>query len=69
VFHFYEKNREFVRCEISEVSSGKWHIVVTEPNGYARTEQFTSSAQAHERWKQLGSRFAHDGWFGPYGRE
>jgi hypothetical protein len=68
VLHFYEKNREFVRCEIDQVS-GRWQIVITEPNGYSRTEQFASSAQAHERWKQLGDRLADDGWFGPYGRD
>ena len=68
MFHFYEKNREFVRCEISEVA-GSWHIVITEPNGYARTEQFMSPEKAHERRKELGARLSRDGWFGPYGRE
>jgi hypothetical protein len=68
VFHFYEKNREYVRCEITE-TAGQWQIVITEPNGYARTEQFITSDKAHARWKQLGERFSQDGWFGPYGRE
>lgn len=68
MFHFYEKNREFIRCEINEVA-GCWRIVVTEPNGYARTEQFVSPEKAHERWKELGARLSSDGWFGPYGRE
>jgi hypothetical protein len=68
LFHFYEKNREFVRCEITE-SAGRWHIVITEPNGHERTENFSSAEQAHHRWKELGVRFSDDGWFGPYGRE
>jgi hypothetical protein len=69
MFHFFEKNREFVRCEINEDRGGRWHIVITEPNGLERTEQFTSSASAHQRWRELRARFSADGWFGPYGRE
>ena len=68
MFHFFEKNREFVRCELDEVA-GRWHITISEPNGHARTERFTSSEQAHARWKELQVRFTQDGWFGPYGRE
>jgi hypothetical protein len=68
MFHFFEKNREFVRCEVAEVG-GRWQIVITEPSGYSRTEEFSSSTQAHDRWKELAARFAHDGWFGPFGRE
>lgn len=68
MFHFFEKNREFVRCEIDEVA-GRWHITISEPNGDARTERFASSEQAHARWKELQARLTQDGWFGPYGRE
>jgi len=69
VFHFFEKNREFVRCEISEAPAGRWHIVITEPSGHERTEYFASSETADKRWRELQARFIGDGWFGPYGRE
>ncbi len=36
MFHFFQKNREFVRCEIHEHAAGGWHIVITEPSGHAR---------------------------------
>jgi len=69
VFHFYEKNREFVRCEIHAQPHDRWEIVITEPGGHERTEHFTSSEVAHARWRELQTRFIEDGWFGPYGRE
>ena len=69
MFHFFEKNREYVRCEINELPAGRWHIVITEPGGYERTEQFASSETAHQRWRELQTGFVADGWFGPYGRE
>jgi len=69
MFHFFQKNREFVRCAIHEQPTGRWHIVITEPSGHERSEQFSSSDLAHRRWQELQLRFIEDGWFGPYGRE
>jgi len=69
MFHFFEKHREFIRCELNQQPDGRWHIVITEPSGYERTEQFMNSETAHLRWRELHARFVDDGWFGPYGRE
>ena len=68
MFYFFEKDREYVRCEIRE-DAGRWKILITEPGGQERAEQFGSSEEAHERWKELQARFTRDGWFGPYGRD
>jgi hypothetical protein len=68
MFYFFEKDHEFVRCEIVE-DAGRWKIFITEPGGHERSEQFASSGDAHSRWKELQARFTIDGWFGPYGRD
>ena len=69
MFHFFEKNREYIRCELHEQPDGRWQVVVTEQTGYERTEHFASSDRAHARWQELRTQFLEDGWFGPYGRE
>ena len=66
VFHFFEKKREFIGCEIDEKAKGQWQIVIIEPSGH---EVYTSSDAAHQRWRELQVRFTEEGWFGPYGRE
>jgi hypothetical protein len=68
MFYFFEKDREYVRCEIRE-DAGRWKILITEPSGVERAEPFGSSEEAHARWKELQARFTSDGWFGPYGRD
>jgi hypothetical protein len=69
VFYFFHKGTEYVRCEIQAVVSGAWEIVITEPNGQVRTEQFPTSKEAEQRWEEVQQRFTGDGWFGPFGRE
>jgi hypothetical protein len=68
VFYFFEKEQEFIRCEIRE-EAGRWKIFITEPGGYERAETFPSSTEAHARWIELQQRFTRDGWFGPHGRD
>ena len=69
MFYFFEKGSAYVRCEIQAALAGAWEIVVTEPNGDVRTEQFATSKQAEQRWEELQRSFSGDGWVGPFGRE
>jgi hypothetical protein len=63
LFHFLERNREFVRCEIDEVG-GRCQITITKPsdtrgrNGSRRQGRRTRGG----RNSRLG--FTEDGWFG-----
>jgi hypothetical protein len=68
MFYFFEKDQRYTRCEVVE-RHGAWHIVIVEPGGEERTEDFPTSSTAHARWQQLQARFTDDGWFGPYGRD
>ena len=68
MFYFFEKDQRYVRCEVVE-HDGSWLIMIVEPGGEERSEQYPTSYAAHRRWQELQTRFSADGWFGPYGRE
>jgi hypothetical protein len=68
MFYFFEKERQYIRCELLEQAGG-WELMIAEPDGLERTEHFPSSQAAYVRWQELQARFKHDGWFGPYGRD
>jgi len=69
MFYFFQKGKDYIRCELRDGQGGAVEIVVTEANGHERVERYASTQEAHERWEHLQQRFSSDGWFGPFGRE
>jgi hypothetical protein len=69
MFYFFQRGSEYIRCEISGTSETGFTIVITEPGGLERVEQFRSSDAVHERWLSLQEHLVKDGWWGPHGRD
>jgi hypothetical protein len=66
VFYFFKRGNDTVRCEVRADSGGTgYEIVITDPDGTERVEQFTTSEQVHDRWLELHKRFEDEGWWGP----
>jgi hypothetical protein len=68
MFYFFEKEQQYIRCELLEEPGG-WELMIAEPDRLERSEHFHSSRAAYARWEELQAGFKGDGWFGPYGRD
>lgn len=69
MFYFFQKGKDYLRCEIQARTDGSFELLITEPDTKERTEHYSTSQQAEKRWTELQARFTHDGWTGPFGRE
>jgi hypothetical protein len=69
MFYFFQKGRDYLRCEIRARNDGSYDLLIEEPDTVERVEHFPTTQTAHRRWEELQKRFTGDGWFGPYGRE
>jgi hypothetical protein len=69
VFYFFQRGPDFVRCEINGGPGSGYRIVVTQPDGKERTEDFSSSDAAHARFLEIQEQLRSEGWWGPHGRE
>lgn len=69
MFYFFQKGREYVRCEIQSGMDGTFELLITGPEKAERTENYLTSQQAEQRWNELQAEFATQGWKGPFGRE
>ena len=69
MFYFFQKGRDYLRCEMRTCEDGSYELSIEEPDTQERVEHFPTSQQAQRRWEELQKRFTGDGWFGPYGRE
>jgi hypothetical protein len=69
MFYFFQRGRDFVRCEIDGDDTSGYRITITEPGGHERTETLESSDAAHARWLQIQDQYQGDGWWGPHGRD
>ena len=66
---FFEKEGRFVRCEARHVAaSDTWELVIVEPDGTERSEQFRSAAELDARVQEIDREYLGCGWFGPYGQ-
>lgn len=66
---FFERQGSFIRCETRTREGGAgFELVVTEPDGSERVEQFDDSAKLARRQAELEHSLSHDGWAGPFGR-
>jgi hypothetical protein len=68
MFYFFEKDQQYIRCEIKEGPSG-WELLRIETDGLEKIEHFPTSQTAFARWQEIQAGFKLDGWFGPYGRD
>lgn len=70
MFYFFEKNRQFLQCEIRTTDSPEtFAIVVTEPNGCQRSQYIIGSTAVSRAWQRLQQDLVADGWWGPHGRD
>ena len=70
MFYFFEKNREYLQCEIRNTDVPEtFEIVLTEPGGNVRTHFVTGSMELQRRWKSLQTDLNDSGWWGPAGRD
>jgi len=70
VFYFFEKNQQFLQCEIRNTDVPEsFEIVLTEPDGQTRTHHVTGSGELNRRWVSLQTDLNADGWWGPSGRD
>ncbi len=66
VFWWFEQGGRYVRCEIRFVAEG-YALMITDPDGIERVEEFNDSQQLSHRQNQLERELAGKGWTGPYG--
>jgi hypothetical protein len=70
MFYFFERDTEYVRCELRTTTGARTvQIVIGEPGLPERVETYATWEDASERWEALKRNFQHDGWKGPLGRE
>ena len=69
MFYFFQKGREYMRCEIQSRMDGTFELLITGPEKVERTENYLTSQQAEKRWNELQAEFSTQGWTGPFGRE
>ncbi|MGH9370922.1 MAG: hypothetical protein ACRD15_05270 [Vicinamibacterales bacterium] len=69
MFYFFQRDADFVRCEISRDDKSGYWITITEPEGTERPETFDTSEAVHARWLEIQDGFKSDGWWGPHGRD
>ncbi len=66
---FFERQGNFIRCETRESRNhAGFELVVLEPDGTERVEEFADSRSLDARQRELQSTFEHAGWQGPFGR-
>lgn len=69
MFYFFQREAEYVRCEVSGDDKSGYRITITEPDGTERSELFVSSDAVHARWLEIQERLNGEGWWGPHGRD
>jgi len=69
MFYFFEKDAEYLRCELRATEDGWFDVRIHEPGFHERVERFGTYQAAHERWNALSAQFTGDGWTGPFSRE
>jgi hypothetical protein len=70
VFYFFEKNQQYLQCEIRNTDVPEtFAIVLTEPDGHIHTHFVTGSSELQRRWMNLQTDLNASGWWGPSGRD
>ena len=70
MFYFFERQSEYVRCELRPARKGHAiDLLISESDQPERVESFADAQAAAQRWRELKSRLRRDGWSGPFGRE
>lgn len=65
---FFEQGGRFIRCETRDLPGGRYELLIEEPDGKARVEQFDTAGALDDRLMELQRQFLAAGWFGPYGQ-
>ena len=70
MFYFFEKNRQYLQCEIRNTDVPEtFAIVLTGPDGQVRTHFVTGTGELQRRWISLQTDLNASGWWGPSGRD
>ena len=70
MFYFFEKNQQYLQCEIRNTDIPEtFEIILTEPDGQVRTQYVTGSGELQRRWVGLQTDLNASGWWGPSGRD
>ena len=66
MFYFFEKNQQFLQCEVRNTDlPDMFAITVTEPGGKVRTQYITGSQEVLRLWLALQNELTAAGWWGP----
>jgi hypothetical protein len=66
---FFDRQGNFIRCETRESPSDPgFELVILDPDGTERVEQFSDSQSLDARQRELQSTLEDNGWQGPFGR-
>lgn len=67
MFWWFERNGNYLRCEVLELGSGTFELRVIHADGSERVEQFADAADLAKRQQAVVQELARDGWSGPHG--
>jgi hypothetical protein len=63
VFYFFEKEQQFLQCEVRNTDlPDTFAIVVTEPDGKVRTQYVTGPQEVLRQWLALQEDLTAEGW-------
>lgn len=68
MFYFFERNAQFIRCELRPGSDG-FELIVVRHDGTEQIERFDSEEELTARWAALQQSLQREGWWGPHGRD
>jgi hypothetical protein len=67
---FFEKNGEYLRCDIHTAPDGEgYELVLINPDGTETAELHSSADAVFRRWTELQGTLKSEGWWGPHGRD
>lgn len=67
MFWWFERNGEYVRCEVLTLSSGDYELRLVGEDGDERAEHFSDAKSLAERQQVVLSELVAEGWTGPHG--
>jgi hypothetical protein len=67
MFYWFKRGSESLRYEVREVSSIRFELTISGPDGIERVERFETADALHKRQVALERDLLAQGWAGPHG--
>jgi hypothetical protein len=67
MFYWFKRGNESLHYEVREVSSTRFEMTITGPDGVERLEVFETADALHRRQLALERELQARGWTGPHG--